>query len=48
MKKRVILIGLVGLFIISAFGQHPPQDKNWEPVFEDDFSTFNNIKLIKK
>ena len=49
---------LAGLFIMPAFSQHPPLDKNWQVVFQDDFSTFdaelyldNNpceVKIIKK
>ncbi|MCL2290269.1 MAG: glycoside hydrolase family 16 protein [Bacteroidetes bacterium] len=41
MKKEIIIIVLAGLFIFPVSGQHPLQDKNWEPVFEDNFSTFN-------
>jgi len=41
MKKGYIIIILVGLFLFPVFSQHPPQDKNWEVVFEDDFNTFN-------
>ena len=35
---------LAGFFIYPAFSQHPPQDKNWEVVFQDDFNSFNNIR----
>ena len=32
MKKEFILIVLAGLFLVPAFGQNPPQDKNWNIV----------------
>ena len=41
MKKKIILMVLAGMFVSFAFAQHSSQDKNWEVVFQDDFSTFN-------
>jgi beta-glucanase (GH16 family) len=47
MEKRFFLIVFVGLFIFSAFGQHPSQDKNWQVVFQDDFNSFNTGRWYK-
>ena len=41
MKKEIIIIVFVGLFVFSASGQNPLWDKNWEVVFQDDFSSPN-------
>jgi len=41
MRKELILTMLAGLFVVPAFSQCPPQDKNWEVIFQDDFSIFN-------
>ena len=38
--KEFVIIFLTGLFI-SAFGQSPPLDKNWQIVFDDSFDFFN-------
>jgi beta-glucanase (GH16 family) len=48
MKKIIIVIVLAGLFIAPALGQNPPQDKNWEVVFQDDFNTFNTQRWLKQ
>ena len=48
MKKRFIITILAGLFIIPAFSQNPPQDKNWQVVFVDDFNTFNTSRWYKE
>ena len=40
--RKYILIVITGWIISPVFGQHPPQDKNWEVVFEDDFDSFQN------
>jgi len=41
MKKRLIILILAGLFVIPAYSQNPPLDKNWEVVFLDDFNTLD-------
>jgi beta-glucanase (GH16 family) len=43
MKKRILVILLTGFFMIPVFAQNPPQDKNWEIVFEDNFNSFNTV-----
>lgn len=48
MKKEFILVVLAGLLIFPAFSQNPPQDKNWEVVFQDDFNTFNTTRWWKE
>ena len=47
MRKKLIIIVFVGLFVIHASGQNPPLDKNWEVVFVDSFSTFNTGRWYK-
>jgi len=48
MRKRLtIIIVSAGLFIFPALAQNPPQDKNWQVVFEDNFSTFNTTRWHK-
>jgi beta-glucanase (GH16 family) len=42
MRKRLMIITLASFFVVSVFGQHPSQDKNWEVIFQDDFSSFTN------
>ena len=37
---------LAGLFVVSAYSQHPPSDKNWETVFQDNFNTFNTNRWM--
>jgi len=39
MKKIIIITVLAGWLISPAFAQHPPYDKNWKVVFQDDFSS---------
>ena len=41
MKQGFIIIVLIGLFF-PIQGQNPPQDKNWDTVFQDAFNTFNS------
>ena len=41
MKKRIFLIILAGFFIFSVLGQNPPQDKNWQLHWADEFDFFN-------
>ena len=38
MKKGIMILVIAGLFIIPAWSQNPPVDKNWEAVFQDDFN----------
>ena len=45
MKQGFIII-LIGLFF-PTLGQNSPQDKNWDTVFQDDFSTFNTSLWYK-
>ena len=40
MKRIATLIFFAGLFF-PVLGQNPPLDKNWEVIFQDDFSTLN-------
>jgi len=47
MKKKLIIIVLAGWFIIPALGQHSPQDKNWQVVFQDNFNSFNGQRWYK-
>jgi len=47
MKNIYILIVLAELLNVPAFSQYPQQDKNWQIVFEDDFSTFNTTRWSK-
>jgi beta-glucanase (GH16 family) len=47
MNGRFIIIVLAGLCMFSAFSQHLPQDKNWEVIFQDDFSTFDTAQWVK-
>jgi len=46
MKRAIILLLLAGWLIFPAFSQNPPQDKNWEVIFQDDFSTLNTQRWI--
>ncbi len=48
MKKEFTLIVLEVCFVFSIFSQNPPQDKNWEVVFEDSFNTFNTGRWYKE
>ena len=41
MKKVFILTVLAEILFFSALGQNPPKDKNWEVIFQDDFTTLN-------
>jgi len=38
MKRTFIIIALAGWLIFPAFGQHPPHDKNWQVVSQDNFN----------
>ncbi|MDR2972258.1 MAG: glycoside hydrolase family 16 protein [Bacteroidales bacterium] len=42
MKKKLSIITLACLFIIPALGQHYPQDKNWNVIFEDVFNSLSS------
>jgi len=46
MKRQLIIMVLAGLFVVPVYGQHPPLDKNWEVVFQDDFNTFNTDRWL--
>ena len=48
MKKEFVLIILTLWFMDFGFAQNPPQDKNWEVVFEDNFNTFNTGRWWKE
>jgi len=47
MKQGFIIIALVGWLIFPALGQHPSLDKNWQVIFEDNFSSFNGQRWYK-
>jgi beta-glucanase (GH16 family) len=47
MKRKIISIVLVGALFIPVFSQNPSLDKNWQVVFEDDFSAFNTGRWHK-
>ena len=49
MKKKLIITVLAGLFIVSVWGQNPPQDRNWNTVFVDSFNapTLNTSRWNK-
>jgi len=42
MKKiRIIILILIAGLSFPVLGQNPPQDKNWEVIFQDDFDSLN-------
>ncbi|MDR3048011.1 MAG: glycoside hydrolase family 16 protein [Bacteroidales bacterium] len=41
MKKEIIFIIMAIFLIMPTFSQKPPQDKNWEVLFQDNFNSFN-------
>jgi beta-glucanase (GH16 family) len=47
MKKEIIVIVLLGQFFFPALGQHPFQDQNWQLIFEDNFSSFENTFWLR-
>ncbi|MDD2623112.1 MAG: glycoside hydrolase family 16 protein [Bacteroidales bacterium] len=47
MKKEFTLIVLEVCFVFSIFSQNPPQDKNWDTVFIDNFNAFDTNRWRK-
>lgn len=47
MKETTIVLGLL-LCRLCVFSQVPPQDKNWEVVFENDYSNFPSEWYISR
>lgn len=40
--KKIIFITYLTISIIGAYSQNPALDPNWQAVFQDDFTSFNN------
>ena len=48
MKKEFTLIVLEVCFVFSIFSQNPPQDKNWDTVFIDNFNALIQIVGVNR
>lgn len=45
--KRFFLLIIFTLSVFLVYAQHPPQDKNWDTLYMDDFNSFNTNKWHK-
>ena len=48
MRCSISILLYMTLFLSVSFAQHPTTDPNWQVVFQDDFSSFNDSIWYKE
>lgn len=48
MKNKVLFLFIFMTLLSALHAQHPQNDPNWQPVFEDNFNTFNSSRWYKE